>query len=148
MSLSLLAFSVAMDSNKHTFTKLDTNYSIMNYCRSLIKEFYEEFNIPLPSSTPLSTPLGSAEQQGIVASVLRTIQQMRDGEWTSMEQSTTYSFELSSTRVIQSFPRFLQCNVSNDVASELAKFPRLFSDDNTAIPGPAIPQIRPATQAQ
>ncbi len=147
MSLSLLAFSVAIDSDKHTFSKLDTNYSIMNFCRTLIKDFYEEFNIPLPTSTPLSTPLESAEQQGIITSVLQTIEQMRSGEWTAIEQSTTYSFEPSSSRVVQSFPRFLRCNVSNDVTSELAKFPRLLGEGTTANTGPATPQIRPRQQA-
>ncbi len=74
MSLLLLAFSVAMDSNKHIFAKLDTNYSIINYCCMLIKEFYEEFNILLPASTPLSSSLGFVVQQGIITSVLHTIQ--------------------------------------------------------------------------
>ncbi len=103
--LLLLAFSIVMDSDKHTFAKLDTNYSIMNYCCTLIKEFYEEFNILLPVSTSLSTSLGSTEQQGIITSVLRTIEQMRSSKWTAIEQITTYSFEPSSSQVVQSFPR-------------------------------------------
>ncbi len=44
MSLSLLTYFAISDSNKAKFKKLDENYSIMNYCHTLVKNFNQTFD--------------------------------------------------------------------------------------------------------
>lgn len=47
MSLSLLTFSIFNNNDHYTTKKLNTHYTIMNYCCTLIKDFSKDFNILL-----------------------------------------------------------------------------------------------------
>jgi hypothetical protein len=44
-SLSLLAFSILRDFNKTTFSKVDTNYTVLNICCTTVKEYSREYNV-------------------------------------------------------------------------------------------------------
>eukprot|EP00026_Physarum_polycephalum_P018836 Phypoly_transcript_20583.p1 GENE.Phypoly_transcript_20583~~Phypoly_transcript_20583.p1 ORF type:complete len:104 (+),score=11.38 Phypoly_transcript_20583:366-677(+) len=48
MSLSLLAYSVAGDSDHSDVTKLDLNYTIMNKCHSVIKDINKDIGTTPP----------------------------------------------------------------------------------------------------
>lgn len=135
MTLSLLAFSVAADTDKHAVTKLDANYSILNFSRQLVKDYDKEHKILPPTPHALNVQTHTRERAGIATAVLDTIQKMQSGTWRSLKPTTVYAYEQGGQRMEVSFPRFLRRNIKNEVRVELSKFKQLLVENNYSFNG-------------
>jgi hypothetical protein len=78
MSLSLLAFSMLEDFNKATFSKVDTNYTVLNTCHTTVKEYSREYNVTLNKDHALNISKNLKEVNHIRETVSNIIQQMVD----------------------------------------------------------------------
>lgn len=145
MSLSLMSLSVLGDTDKCTVQKLDTHYSIMNFCRSLIKDYSRDTHIPLEDSHPLTTTKSTAEINRIEETMLRILEQMEAGTWTSFPSLPAKEPYFPSTpRTGGSRFRLLPRFPSRIASRELDKFDDLLGAGNfttvheaTAAAGPS-----------
>ena len=93
-------------------------------------QFSTELHVLPPSSTPLRVFVANLELQQTTTRVLQTIEEMRNGTWTSPQPANSFSYESTPTRVEQTYLHFLRRNVSTIVSQEVEKFNRLLLGGN------------------
>jgi hypothetical protein len=130
-SLSLLTASVLVGSDKSSYEKLDMNYSILNFSRTLVKDYTRDFKIKTPTSNNINIKDNEAEVEKITEKTSSIIEAMIDGTWRAFAyHDGTGLLSSSSPRMEVSHPRFLIRAASFHVEEELKKIPRLLLENN------------------
>lgn len=150
MSLSLLAFSVLGDTDKSTFEKLDTNYTILNYCRNLVKGYVENFGIKPPTDHSLNISRSTTEINCLTKKMHAIISSMSDESWTSIQYRDGVPFTSAAPRERLSHLRFLSRSPSHEIRAELSKLHDLLLTNNFSFPNTdseTVP-LRPLTEEE
>jgi hypothetical protein len=128
MSLSILAYSVAGDADRSSCDKLDMNYTILNRCRTLIKEVNTELATAPPIRFQTNT-ITNAEVAGVAHHMQGVIIAMAQGTWEAYTPNEKKYIPTSQHRPA-SFPRYLARNASLRMHTLLTSVRRLLLDEN------------------
>lgn len=131
MSLSILAFSVAGDSDRSNVDKLDMNYSLMNKCRTIIKDINKDLNIHAPSRFEDNSIDTEREVNMITQHMRDLIKSMRDGTWTTYYPNQQ-KYKMDSAQHSSSTLRYLTRNTTTIMRRTLEQVRVLLLDTNNS----------------
>ena len=118
MSLSILAYSVAGDSDRSDINKLDMNYTILNKCRTIIKELQQEVHITPQSHFQTNSITSTTEITNITQHMQQIITEMEAGTWTTFPISEK-KYTSASPKSVHSTQRYLIRNASSSMLTLL-----------------------------
>lgn len=129
MSLSQLAFSLLGDSTKAEINKLDMNYVLLNFSRSLAKEYINELGLSPPTPQSLNISQNIQEVRVITNTMKQLIQSLLDDTYTSyLNNQIKYKRDDEKVKVVEL--RFLRRNVSLEVRQTLLQMKHILLEDN------------------
>lgn len=131
MSLSILAYSVAGDSDRSNIEKLDMNYALMNKCRSIIKDINQELHIPKPKRFEENCIESDREVNLLTTHMRQIIQEMRDNTWVAYPQNLP-KYTPSTPRSSHSTQRYLMRSPSTIMKKTLKQVRLLLLDNNNS----------------
>ena len=129
MSLSQLAFSLLGDSNRGDVDKLNTNYVLLNYSRTLVKDMMRDLSLVPDAGKALSTAHRLVEVNTITMHMRATITAMHTNSWQTYV-SGQLKYQRGDPRTVCYFIRPLRRYVSQNIKSELENTAHILLRDN------------------
>lgn len=131
MSLSQLAFSVMGDSDKSDVTKLDMNYVLLNFCRTLVKDQMRDVGIKIEPHQALNIGNRGTEVNLIGQHMLGLIGKMENNTWITYNNNQT-KYKLDDAQKNRVFGRILRNNTSEEMEELLVHVSDLLLKNNNA----------------